>query len=113
MAIEIKNINKEIRSISDKLDSIKNMIVSKDILISLFGDVEIEIYSNKRYRPVYHKNNETRFPTRVEKGIIKDSELLTYEKLMNSIIRIGSDVYKPEANKKLLLNNNLIMNIEA
>ena len=110
---EIKNINKEIRSISDKLDSIKNMIVSKDILISLFGDVEIEIYSNKRYRPVYHKNNETRFPTRVEKGIIKDSELLTYEKLMNSIIRIGSDVYKPEANKKLLLNNNLIMNIEA
>ena len=110
---EIKNINKEIRSLSDKLDSIKNVIVSKEVLISLFGDVEIEIYSNKRYRPIYHKNNETRFPTRVEKGTIKDSELLTYEKLMNSIIRTSSNVYKPEANKKLLLNNNLIMNIEA
>ena len=32
---------------------------------------------------------------------------------MNSIIRIGSDVYKPETNKKLLLNNDLIMDIES
>lgn len=110
---EIKNINKEIKSLSDKLDSIKNSIVSKEILTSLFGDGDIEIYSNKRYRPVYHKNNETRFPTRVEKGKIKESELLTYEKLMNSIIRNGSDVYKPETNKKLLLNNDLIMDIES
>ena len=110
---EIKNINKEIKSLSDKLDSIKNVNVSKEILISLFGDGDIEIYSNKRYRPVYHKNNETRFPTRVEKGKIKESELLTYEKLMNSIIRIGSDIYKPETNKKLLLNNDLIMDIES
>ena len=110
---EIKNINKEIKSLSDKLDSIKNVNVSKEILTSLFGDGDIEIYSNKRYRPVYHKNNETRFPTRVEKGKIKESELLTYEKLMNSIIRNGSDVYKPETNKKLLLNNDLIMDIES
>lgn len=110
---EIKNINKEIKSLSDKLDSIKNVNVSKEILTSLFGDGDIEIYSNKRYRPVYHKNHETRFPTRVEKGKIKESELLTYEKLMNSIIRNGSDVYKPETNKKLLLNNDLIMDIES
>ena len=110
---EIKNINKEIKSLSDKLDSIKNVNISKEILTSLFGDGDIEIYSNKRYRPVYHKNNETRFPTRVEKGKIKESELLTYEKLMNSIIRIGSDIYKPETNKKLLLNNDLIMYIDS
>lgn len=110
---EIKNINKEIKSLSDKLDSIKNVNVSKEILTSLFGDGDIEIYSNKRYRPVYHKNNETRYPRSVEKGKIKESELLTYEKLMNSIIRIGSDIYKPETNKKLLLNNDLIMDIES